>query len=658
MNHLQSVIKLKLPFNKVFLIALLVITNNLSAQNQDSIKTYRLDEVTIKGMLELEPESFLLLDKSLIIKSDAASIAEIGRKIPSLKVQTNSRGESLFYFRGNGERQLALFFDGVPMNIPWDNRVDLSLVSSFAIGDVTILKGIPPSIFGPNAIAGVINISSKRIESEGGRLAIQLGENNKKSLSGLWQNKFDNISVLLSASYNDADGFNLPGNFEDSSNPGKIRFNSYLESKSMFGKLNYNFDAIEGSVFISFIDSKKGVPPEIGIANPRYWQYPLWQNITAAASGNLKLDSAHSNIFYSIALTKFRMQINQFSDPGYLYIDDTEKNFDDTYRGRLIYTNILSSNSLIKIALNNQSSIHKEEFLSRGFVSQTYSENIISLGTEYEYIQDKYVLSLGGGYDWITTPKTGDKERKDGNSDYSLNAAFVYKLQNDLSIRFNLGRKTRFPTLRETFSGALGRFVPNPNLKAESAVSGEVSFNYKNYFFTCDASFFFLYLSDGIVRVTLPERKFQRINKDRVRTYGVELAGSYKPGNSCSINFDFTYLNSFAKGNNGYTDTLEYKPKYSSSLFIDYSFTDDLSMLTELEYLGGEFGLREGSTGFQKLPDYFLINLRASYRFIFGNGYELEFYIRANNILDRLYYTQIGLPEAGRQYFFGMNLLL
>ena len=30
----------------------------------------------------------------------------------------------------------------------------------------------------------------------------------------------------------------------------------------------------------------------------------------------------------------------------------------------------------------------------------------------------------------------------------------------------------------------------------------------------------------------------------------------------------------------------------------------------------------------------------------------------AKNIFDRLYYTQIGLPEARRQYFFGMNLLL
>ncbi|MEW6194297.1 MAG: TonB-dependent receptor [Bacteroidota bacterium] len=648
--------KLRLFINIV--LELLIITHKLPAQNQDSIKTYRLGEVTIKGMLELEPESFILLDKSLIIKSDAASVAELGRKVPSLKVQTNSRGESLFYFRGNGERQLTLFFDGVPMNIPWDNRVDLSLVPSSAVGDVTILKGIPPSIFGPNAIAGVINISSKRIEFEEGRLAIHLSENNKKSLSGSWQDKFDNISLLLSASYNKSDGYDLPENFEDSSNPGKLRLNSYLESKSIFGKLGYNSDMIDGNIFISFIDSKKGVPPEIGIENPRYWQYPLWQNITAAASGNLKLDSAHSNIFYSISLTQFKMQINQFADPGYLYIDDTEKNWDDTFRGRLIYTNILSSNSLIKIALNYQSSIHKEEFLSGNFVSSTYSENIISLGAEYEYIQDKYVLSLGGGYDWITTPKTGDKESKEGNSDYSLNAAFVYKLGDDLSVRFNVGRKTRFPTLRETFSGALGRFVPNPNLKAESAASGEISFNYKDYFFTGDASFFLSYLGDGVVRVTLPERKFQRINKDKVRTYGVEFAGSYKPDDRYSINFNFTYLNSFAKSNGDYTDTLEYKPKYSSSLFIDYPLTDNFNVLTELEYLGWEFGLKEGTAGFQKLPDYFLLNVRVSYQFIFGNGYELEFFIRANNILDRLYYTQIGLPEAGRQYFFGMNLLL
>ena len=34
-------------------------------------------------------------------------------------------------------------------------------------------------------------------------------------------------------------------------------------------------------------------------------------------------------------------------------------------------------------------------------------------------------------------------------------------------LHVGMSRKVRFPSLRELYSGALGRFVPNPNLKPE-----------------------------------------------------------------------------------------------------------------------------------------------------------------------------------------------
>ncbi len=646
-------------FRKYFLILSLIVTINVTAQNQDSLKSYRLEEVTIKGILELEPESFITIDSSYTQKSDAQTLLDIGNYIPSIKVQTNSRGESLFFFRGAGERQLILFFDGIPLNIPWDNRIDLSLVPSSSIGEIIVLKGVSPAIFGPNAISGVINISSKKVDRDKGGISLQLGDNNRKSLTASWQNVHNDLSYFISASYKKADGYDLPASFDNPSNPQQIRLNSYVEAKNVFGKMNYIFsDSYQSGFLISFIDSKKGVPPEIGVENPRYWKYPVWQNLIIATNGNIKINQAQETLYYAFSYTKFKLQIDQFLDPSFLTIDDIEKNYDNILRGRVLYTNILNSASLIKVTLSGQFSNHNEEFLTSGFTSQTYSENIISTGAEYEYVQDKYILSLGGGFDWISTPQTGDKEPKEGNSDYSINAAFVYKIMNDFSVRFNIGRKTRFPSLRETFSGALGRFIPNPNLKAEIALSGEISFNYRNPSYSGDVSFFLSYLSDGIVRTSLPENKFQRINKDQVRNYGIELAGTFKPNDNIRVNFDFTYLNSFAKNINGnYSDTLEYKPKYISSVSIDYWTSNGFNLRAELDYLGKEFGLKEGSVGFQKIADYLLINLRAAYSFNFENDYDFEFYLRANNIFDRLYYTQFGLPEAGRQFLIGLNLI-
>jgi len=55
-----------------------------------------------------------------------------------------------------------------------------------------------------------------------------------------------------------------------------------------------------------------------------------------------------------------------------------------------------------------------------------------------------------------------------------------------------------------------------------------------------------------------------------------------------------------------------------------------------------------------KLPSYYLINFRVSYNIILANN-DIEFFGRIDNILDKLYYTQLGLPEAGREVFVGFN---
>lgn len=71
-----------------------------------------------------------------------------------------------------------------------------------------------------------------------------------------------------------------------------------------------------------------------------------------------------------------------------------------------------------------------------------------------------------------------------------------------------------------------------------------------------------------------------------------------------------------------------------------------------------EYGLKERSAAFQKLPEYLILNFRAAYSFNFDENYNLEFYIRLDNLFDWFYYTQFGLPEAGTQYFFGINFSL
>jgi iron complex outermembrane receptor protein len=150
--------------NMIYFFLLLLLLINFQfifAQEKDSVQIYRLGEITVKSGIVLEPKSVFQLNYKNIEEADANNLFELTKYIPSVKPQTNSRGESLIYLRGSGERQISLFFDGVPLNIPWDNRIDLSLIPTDAVGGLSITKGIPSVIYGANTLAGVVNVSTK-----------------------------------------------------------------------------------------------------------------------------------------------------------------------------------------------------------------------------------------------------------------------------------------------------------------------------------------------------------------------------------------------------------------------------------------------------------------------------------------------------------------
>ncbi|NBC15755.1 MAG: TonB-dependent receptor plug domain-containing protein, partial [Bacteroidetes bacterium] len=116
-----------------------------------------------------------------IERQDAADVSELAKLIPATHVATNSRGQTILYFRNAGDRQVGQFFDGALVNVPWDNRVDISLFPAGVIESVTAAKGVVPVQYGTNVIGGAINfqsrtLSSSEIEGDAGRITEVSGQ--------------------------------------------------------------------------------------------------------------------------------------------------------------------------------------------------------------------------------------------------------------------------------------------------------------------------------------------------------------------------------------------------------------------------------------------------------------------------------------------------
>jgi len=84
-----------------------------------------------------------------------------------------SRVVDLRGFAGGG---LKVFLDGVPLNEPRNNALQLELVPLSSLGRVEITRGSGAAQAGGGAEAGVINLWTRRGEGQGGRLSLAAGE--------------------------------------------------------------------------------------------------------------------------------------------------------------------------------------------------------------------------------------------------------------------------------------------------------------------------------------------------------------------------------------------------------------------------------------------------------------------------------------------------
>lgn len=67
--------------------------------------------------------------------------------------------------------------------------------------------------------------------------------------------------------------------------------------------------------------------------------------------------------------------------------------------------------------------------------------------------------------------------KKDGSFNYQ--AIFKHSFTDEDDLMLSFAKKTRFPTIKDRYSFRFGRFIPNPDLKAEEAYHYEVGYSKK-----------------------------------------------------------------------------------------------------------------------------------------------------------------------------------
>ncbi|HSG09681.1 MAG TPA: TonB-dependent receptor [Longimicrobiales bacterium] len=657
----------------------LVVGVPAGAQQRDTVRTdtmvFRIEEIRVQArrpVTTVGGASAIEVTVDSLGLSAAPTVEEVLREIPSVHVRTNSRGESEISVRGSESRQVALLVDGVPISLGWDARTDVSVLPAAAAHEVTLVRGLSSILHGPNVLGGVVEMSVARGGHFPERSALHLaggydgvgGYTSSAAGSVPWETSSGRWLVRAGVGWRDSPGSPLAkGVVEPVATAEDLRLNTDARIRDGFLAVRYARD--EGSWFTlstSTFKAERGIAAELGAAAPRLWRYPDVSRTIVAASagtGDRKTPLGRGDLELSLGLDAGHSEIQSFADRTYTGVIGSEVGDDRTLTLRLLGDHTLGPRGDLRGAFTYATIAHEETV--DGPASE-YEQRLLSLGGEtvWRLLEDPtgplqaLRLSFGGVYDHGTTPKTGGLPGLGTLGDWGARVGVTALINGGQTLlHAGMSRRGRFPALRETYSESLNRFEPNPELRPEHLAAVEGGITTKLGRGEVQLVGFRHNLTDAIRRITLPNKKRQRINSDQLRSTGIEVLFT-QTVRSLVLGGDLTLQSvDLTDPTSSVSTRPENLPERSGSAHVRFPLgSSGFTAGAEARYTGTQFCQDPDSGSDVELEGGTWLNgdLARTWRLptTMNMLSRLETRLGVDNLSDKALYDQCGLPRPGR----------
>jgi iron complex outermembrane receptor protein len=613
------------------------------------------------------------LDTDALVDRQPRSIADALRGLPGVIIRPNSRGESVPRVRGSEERQTQVFLDGAPISVPWDGRINLDLIPAGLIGGITVRKGAVPIEYGTNAVAGVVDMTSRRggPDGEGHGVAgiYQLGTYNSQTMSAVGSFGLGRTDLTLAAGHMSQDALpvadldRLPWSQDDSGR----RTNTQASTGSVFAAIGGDLgDKVDWRASVLHFGGSRGVAPESdrdpAVFAPRYWRYPDIDFTQATVGVNARL-AEQINLNVTGWQQWFEQTIDAYRSVDYDRLRSSEHNDDTTTGGRITLTNPAGPVTL-RWSGTAQSTTHvqTDTAFPPGVPGPelTYRQNLFSFGLEADVpLAANTRFTAGVGYDISSNPLTGDKPAQPTTSAPAFSLGLYHRFDQHWGLTLTGGRRTRFPSARELFGEALGRFLPNPDLRPETVWLADAELTWAQDGLSVTLNPFFARTIDGIaqrvVRVGNVSLR-QRYNVSGATSYGLDALAVFPLGEAWSFQLAGTALSANADAGAAPFRRQVQRPAYEASAAIDWAPRGLFDVRAEVRWIGGAVDL--GPDGREAaLPAATEVNMRVAVPIIrFEGGTRLSLTAAVDNLTNAFIEPQLGLPLPGRALRMGIRV--
>jgi len=572
-----------------------------------------------------------------IAESKAVYVSELLQSVAGLNVsRTGGSGNiTQLRMRGGEANHVLVLIDGIEANrLSSGSEFRFDKISTEQIERIEVLRGAQSSLWGSDALSGVINIITKRAKKgQEVTLSSSLGQRDywRKGLSlGYGGDQFD---IQLGADLVRTDGVNSIrlGNEKDGFNQKVLNLKSHY---------NFNNGAELGLVF-----HYKNSDGESDPSN--------------SSDGYAEDDEKEylSRVFYKWDSWQSRWQ----QQLAYSVVDQKNKNKQasarSTYDGKK-HKWMYQSTFKLPVSndrINRQSLTFAAERERDNYEQVTSSSSHKQRIVNYGYVAE-YQLGFMDDFNFSASGRADDNDEFKNTKTYRLGLSYIYP---DWGTKLHIAHATgvKNPTFTELFGWSPASFIGNPDLKAEHSKDWElgVSQEFFDEQMNLTVTLFQQRLKDEIAS----NKSYNgSINSDgESKRDGLELDLQGNLSGNIRYGFSYTYLVATEGVSGGDDKTEVRRPKHQWSGLLNYAFFEDKANLQlSADHIGKhrDVDWSGGSGSRVELDDYLLINMTINY----AVASDLKLWGRVSNLFDEDYTEVSGYNDEGTTIYAGFEITL
>lgn len=634
--------KIRKSYLSIALMALAVQTGMAQEQKRDSLdtgKVYEIGEVVVTGTRNETDVRHLSQTVSVVNRSEIDQALQpsllpvLTEQIPGLFV--TSRGVMGYGVSGGaagsislrglsgGTARLMVMIDGHPQYAGIFGHPIADAYQSFLAERVEVLRGPASVLYGSNAMGGVVNIVTRKMQEDGVKTNLRAGYGSYNTLETELTNRIrkGRFSSIVSGSYNRTDGHRADMGFEQYGGYAKLGY-EMTDNWNLRGDVNVtHFNAsYPGPVDAPLLDGDQRIT----------------RGMTSFAVENrYEKTSGAVSFFYNWG--------NHWINDGYTP-SAGEGPQDDRFNSR---------DNMMGVSLYQSTQFFKGNRITLGFDwfrygGHAWSEYVSgeNIGTTSELV-DKHEDELAGYIDfrqnigsWLTF---NAGLRADHHSRIGLEwvpqAGLAFHLPHAIELKASASKGFRYPILREMYM-----FPPqNPDLQPESMWNYELAFSQRLMEGRLTYGVNFFYIDGKNLIQTLPNPNGSGMlnqNSGEIENTGVEIQAAYRINRQWSVDGNYSFLHM----ENPVIAAPEHK------LYAGANFSHGRwNVSTGVQYVEGLYT----SVGENENKENFVLwNLRASFRACKW----LDIWARGENLLAQKYEINAGYPMPGATVMAGFNL--